>query len=89
MELHGTLGTETVGLDEHLPMHSAEPGATYPSAKPWTDFILRFKPAYEAEMRAFLEVVQGTRESPLASRMLLPPSSSPRPVLPPEGSMGR
>ena len=64
MELHGTLGTETVGLDEHLPMHSAEPGATYPSADPWTDFILRFKPAYEAEMRAFLEVVQGTREIP-------------------------
>ncbi len=62
MELHGTLGTDTVGLDEHLPMHSVEPGTAYPSGDPWVDFILRFKPAYEAEIRAFLEVVAGTRE---------------------------
>ncbi|MGO1594049.1 MAG: Gfo/Idh/MocA family protein [Ancrocorticia sp.] len=60
MELHGTLGTDTVGLDEHLPMTSTEPAATYPAGDPWVDFILRFKPAYEAEMRAFMEVAAGT-----------------------------
>lgn len=64
MELHGTAGTDTVGLDEHLPMRSTEPGITYPTGAPWTDFILRFKPAYEAEIQAFLEVVAGTREIP-------------------------
>ena len=60
MELHGTKGTDFVGLDEHFPVTSVEPGATYPQGEPWTDFILRFKDAYERELLAFLEIVAGT-----------------------------
>lgn len=57
MELHGTAGTDVVGMDERLPVHSLEPGTTYPSGEPWIDFIARFKDCYERELDAFLAII--------------------------------
>ncbi|MDO4887430.1 MAG: Gfo/Idh/MocA family oxidoreductase [Actinomycetaceae bacterium] len=64
MELHGTKGTDVVGMDERLPVTSLEPGVTYPHGEPWVDFIARFQDCYERELEAFLEVVAGRAEVP-------------------------
>ena len=64
MEVHGTEGTDVVGMDERLPVRSLEPGVAYPSGKPWVDFIARFADCYERELEAFLAVVAGKGEVP-------------------------
>jgi myo-inositol 2-dehydrogenase/D-chiro-inositol 1-dehydrogenase len=64
MELHGSKDSIAVGLDDRLPLRSVEPGATFPSGEPWQFFMDRFLPAYRAELRAFTEVVAGSRPSP-------------------------
>lgn len=64
MELHGTLATDVVGMDEHLPVHSLEPGISYPGGQPWVDFIARFQECYERELDAFIKVIAGTGEVP-------------------------
>ena len=62
MEVHGTEGTDVVGMDERLPVRSLEPGVAYPSGEPWVDFIARFADCYERELEAFLDVVAGKGE---------------------------
>jgi myo-inositol 2-dehydrogenase / D-chiro-inositol 1-dehydrogenase len=64
MELHGSRDSIAVGLDDHLPLRSVEPGVSFPAGKPWQFFMDRFLPAYRAELRAFTEVVAGSRPSP-------------------------
>lgn len=64
MEVHGTEGTDVVGMDERLPVRSLEPGVAYPSGEPWVDFIARFADCYERELEAFLAVVAGKGEVP-------------------------
>lgn len=64
LELQGSAGTVQVGLDEHYAGRSAEPGVTFPTGTPWLTFHERFAEAYVAEMRAFVEMVHGERESP-------------------------
>ena len=64
MEVHGTEGTDVVGMDERLPVRSLEPGVAYPSGEPWVDFIARFADCYERELEAFLDVVAGQGEIP-------------------------
>lgn len=64
MELSGTLGNVTVGLEPKVPLVSAEPGVTFPDQEPWVDFIARFKGCYAAELRAFVEVAAGRAPSP-------------------------
>ena len=64
MEVHGTEGTDVVGMDERLPARSLEPGVAYPSGEPWVDFIARFAACYERELEAFLDVVAGKAEVP-------------------------
>jgi myo-inositol 2-dehydrogenase/D-chiro-inositol 1-dehydrogenase len=64
MELAGTAGTIAVGLDERAPLRSAEPGAAFPSQNPWQEFWSRFRPAYEAEIAAFLRAVGDGGPSP-------------------------
>lgn len=64
MEVHGTEGTDVVGMDERLPVRSLEPGVAYPSGEPWVDFIARFADCYERELEAFLDVVAGKGEIP-------------------------
>ncbi|SDT35327.1 Gfo/Idh/MocA family oxidoreductase [Jiangella sp. DSM 45060] len=64
MEVAGTAGTHVVGLDEHAALTSAEPGVTFPGGTPFREFWSRFRPAYEAEIAAFVDVARGERESP-------------------------
>ncbi|POX50153.1 dehydrogenase [Streptomyces sp. Ru71] len=64
MELHGFADSLAVGLDDKLPLRSAEPGVTFPSGTPHVFFMDRFAAAYRAELAAFTEVVAGTRPSP-------------------------
>ncbi|MFB7776081.1 Gfo/Idh/MocA family protein [Streptomyces bauhiniae] len=64
MELLGFTDSLAVGLDDRLPIRSAEPGVTFPSGTPHDFFMDRFTDAYRAELAAFTEVVAGTRPSP-------------------------
>ena len=64
MEVHGTEGTDVVGMDERLPVRSLEPGVAYPSGEPWVDFLARFADCYERELEAVLDVVAGKGEVP-------------------------
>lgn len=68
MELAGTRGQITVGLDERAPIRSAEPGIDFPTGSPWPDFQTRFHTAYAAELTAFLDVAAGRRPSPCTPR---------------------
>ncbi|MDQ4007992.1 MAG: Gfo/Idh/MocA family oxidoreductase [Actinomycetota bacterium] len=64
MEVAGTKATYSVGLDERLPMTSAEPGVEFPTGEAWPNFWDRFTPAYVAEVNAFVDVVKGVTQSP-------------------------
>ncbi|CAL9628258.1 Myo-inositol 2-dehydrogenase [Streptomyces sp. enrichment culture] len=64
MELAGERDQIAVGLDDRTPIASTEPTGPPPADKPWTGFLERFGPAYEAELNAFVEVVRGERANP-------------------------
>jgi myo-inositol 2-dehydrogenase/D-chiro-inositol 1-dehydrogenase len=64
LELHGSRDSIAVGLDDHLPLRSVEPGGSFPAGEPYQFFMDRFLPAYRAELEAFTEVVAGRRPSP-------------------------
>jgi len=71
MELAGELDQIAVGLDDRTPIASTEPAGPPPADKPWTGFLERFGPAYEAELAAFVEVVRGERANPCDGREAL------------------
>ncbi|MYT71690.1 MULTISPECIES: Gfo/Idh/MocA family oxidoreductase [unclassified Streptomyces] len=64
MELSGERDTVVVGLDDRTPVASTEPSGPPAADKPWPGFLERFAPAYEAELKAFVDVVRGARENP-------------------------
>jgi myo-inositol 2-dehydrogenase/D-chiro-inositol 1-dehydrogenase len=64
LELHGSLDSIAAGLDNGLPLGSAEPGVTFPAGPPHRFFMDRFAAAFRAELAAFTEVVSGRRPSP-------------------------
>jgi myo-inositol 2-dehydrogenase / D-chiro-inositol 1-dehydrogenase len=64
MEVHGSKDSIAAGLDEQLPLRSAQPGVTFPHGKPYVFFMDRFAAAFRASLAAFTEVVAGTRPSP-------------------------
>lgn len=64
MELAGSLRTMAVGLEDRVPLTSAEPEATFPVKEPWPDFGARFEAAYVAEMDAFLALAAEGGDSP-------------------------
>ncbi|MBC7559656.1 MAG: Gfo/Idh/MocA family oxidoreductase [Dermatophilaceae bacterium] len=64
LELHGSRGAVSAGLDDSYPMRSLEEGVEFPKGPPASFFMDRFKAAYIAELTAFTEVVAGLRESP-------------------------
>ncbi|MEO6825913.1 MAG: Gfo/Idh/MocA family oxidoreductase [Microbacteriaceae bacterium] len=68
MELAGTAGNRSVGLDERVPLVSAEPGVTFPSGEAWSDFRERFAAAYAAELAAFIRVAAGELTSACTPR---------------------
>jgi myo-inositol 2-dehydrogenase / D-chiro-inositol 1-dehydrogenase len=64
MELIGSADCVAVGWDGRIPLRSVEQGGPAAVHDPYPNFQDRFRPAYRAEMAAFLEVASGTRESP-------------------------
>jgi myo-inositol 2-dehydrogenase/D-chiro-inositol 1-dehydrogenase len=64
LELHGSADSVAVGLDDRLPLRSAEPGVSFPGSPPHRFFMDRFAEAYRRELAAFTELVAGTRDSP-------------------------
>ncbi|MFF1545396.1 Gfo/Idh/MocA family oxidoreductase [Streptomyces sp. NPDC058291] len=71
MELAGELDQIVVGLDDRTPIASTEPTGPPAADKPWSGFLERFGPAYEAELNAFVDVVRGTRPNPCDGREAL------------------
>ncbi|MET9801073.1 Gfo/Idh/MocA family oxidoreductase [Streptomyces sp. NPDC006368] len=64
MELAGERDQIAVGLDDRTPVTSTEPLGPPPADKPWTGFLERFAPAYEAELDAFVHVARGELDNP-------------------------
>ena len=64
MEVAGTEATVGVGLDERLPIRSAEQGVDWPHGPVADSFWPRFLDAYRAEMTAFVAMARGTAPSP-------------------------
>ncbi|MFF7896029.1 Gfo/Idh/MocA family oxidoreductase [Streptomyces sp. NPDC007907] len=71
MELAGERDQIVVGLDDRTPIASTEPTGPPAADKPWSGFLERFGPAYEAELNAFVEVVRGERANPCDGREAL------------------
>ncbi len=64
LEVLGSKSNAIVGLDDRVPLRSAEPG--YPAAvRPaYSDFMDRFRSAFAKELSAFVAVAAGAAESP-------------------------
>ncbi|MGW7099337.1 Gfo/Idh/MocA family protein [Streptomyces sp. NPDC054838] len=71
MELAGELDQVSTGLDDRTPIASTEPHGPPPASKPWTGFLERFGPAYEAELAAFVRLVRGEGPNPCDGREAL------------------
>ncbi|MEU7566569.1 Gfo/Idh/MocA family oxidoreductase [Streptomyces fradiae] len=71
MELAGELDQLVVGLDDRTPVTSAEPQGPPAATRPWTGFLERFAPAYEAELDAFVRFARGERDNPCDGRQAL------------------
>ena len=63
-EVLGSLGNAIVGLDDRLPLHSAEPGFAPLPGPAYPGFMERFRPAYAAELKTFLSVAARHLPSP-------------------------
>ena len=64
LELLGSEGSISVGLDDRSPLRSAEPGVRWPAGTAYANFLDRFRGAYVAELEAFVEVVSGRAANP-------------------------
>jgi myo-inositol 2-dehydrogenase/D-chiro-inositol 1-dehydrogenase len=64
LELLGSLDSVSAGLDERLPLRSADAMLAFPGEEPWQFFMDRFADAFRAELTAFTDVVAGHRPSP-------------------------
>jgi len=59
LEVLGSAGGISAGLDDRLPLPSAEPGAAFPAGPAYANFLDRFAGAYRAELSAFVELAAG------------------------------
>lgn len=64
LEVLGAKDSVSVGLDDRLPLRSAEPGVVWPAGTPYPNFMERFRAAYIAELTAFTDMVAGKSDSP-------------------------
>jgi myo-inositol 2-dehydrogenase/D-chiro-inositol 1-dehydrogenase len=64
LELLGSAGSICAGLDQKIPLRSAEPGESFPAGPAYRQFMDRFHDAYVAELAAFTEVAAGRAGSP-------------------------
>lgn len=58
LEVFGTGDSITVGLDEHSPLRSVEPGAGAPGGSGYAGFLERFEHAYRHELATFVSTVR-------------------------------
>jgi myo-inositol 2-dehydrogenase / D-chiro-inositol 1-dehydrogenase len=61
LELLGSKDSVAAGLDDRLPLRSADPGVAFPTGTPWDFFVDRFADAFRVELAAFTQVVAATR----------------------------
>ena len=59
LEVLGSRQSISVGLDDRLPLRSAEPGVSFPGGPPYPMFMDRFHAAYVAELADFAAIVAG------------------------------
>lgn len=59
LEVLGSAASLAVGLDEQMPLRSAEPGVRWPTAAAHPDFLARFRDAYTRELADFVDIVAG------------------------------
>ncbi len=64
LEVLGSAGSLCAGLDDRMPLRSAEPGERFPAGPAHRDFMGRFGDAYAAELAAFIDVAAGRTASP-------------------------
>jgi myo-inositol 2-dehydrogenase/D-chiro-inositol 1-dehydrogenase len=64
LELLGSEGGISAGLDDGLPLRSAQPGVTFPAGPAYPQFMERFRDAYQAELTAFTHLVADGGPSP-------------------------
>jgi myo-inositol 2-dehydrogenase / D-chiro-inositol 1-dehydrogenase len=64
LEVHGVEDAVAAGLDEGLPLRSAEPGVTWPAGPPHTFFMDRLTEAFRRELATFCAVAAGEVASP-------------------------
>ena len=64
LELHGSEGSIAAGLDDGLPMRSADPDVRFPTGPRHAYFMDRFREAFRRELAAFIEVAAGNLPSP-------------------------
>jgi myo-inositol 2-dehydrogenase/D-chiro-inositol 1-dehydrogenase len=64
LEVLGSQDSIGVGLDDGLPLRSAEPGTVFPSGTPYPSSFERFADAYRCELKAFVDLAATGGESP-------------------------
>jgi len=64
LELHGSKGSISAGLDDGLPLRSASPDVQFPAGPRHRYFMDRFAEAFRQELATFLEVAAGNLPSP-------------------------
>ena len=64
LEVHGSLDAVAAGLDDTLPLRSADPAVPFPAGEPATFFMDRMATAFRQELEAFTHVVAGELASP-------------------------
>jgi myo-inositol 2-dehydrogenase / D-chiro-inositol 1-dehydrogenase len=64
LEVLGAEGSICAGLDDRMPVRSADSGVTFPPGPAYPHFMERFHDAYVAELSAFLDVITGSAPSP-------------------------
>jgi len=64
LEVLGSAGSVCAGLDDRMPLRSADPGQHFPAGPAHRDFMGRFRDAYAAELAAFTGVAAGDAPSP-------------------------
>jgi len=64
LEVLGSRDSIGVGLDDRLPLRSAEPATSFPAAAPYPSFMERFADAYRRELAAFVDLAARGGESP-------------------------
>ncbi|MEV6968741.1 Gfo/Idh/MocA family oxidoreductase [Hamadaea sp. NPDC051192] len=62
LDVLGSQDSISVGLDDRLPLRSAEPGVGFPAGTPYPGFMERFEAAYRRELGAFADIVAGRAE---------------------------